>query len=107
MRKANHRLLCLWCSAINLVKRVIFQTCEELKDDKNVDDTFLWEVREVSIVYEIFIKIDPNHKLSQWKMARVIATYPGNDGLVRKTRIKTQEGEYDRPIHKLSFSNKR
>ena len=35
------------------------------------------------------------------KLARVIATYPGNDGLVRKARIKTQDSEYDRPIHKL------
>lgn len=33
-------------------------------------------------------------------MARIIGTYPGNDGLVRKVRIKTSDGEYDRPIHK-------
>lgn len=29
------------------------------------------------------------------------STYPGNDSLVRKVRIKTRDGEYDRPIHKL------
>ena len=38
---------------------------------------------------------------TKWKLARVIATYPGNDGLVRKARIKTQDSEYHRPIHKL------
>ena len=39
--------------------------------------------------------------LENCSLARVIATYPGNDGLVRKARIKTQDSEYDRPIHKL------
>ena len=34
-------------------------------------------------------------------MARIVGTYPGNDGLVRKVRIKIRDGEYDRPIHKL------
>ncbi|XP_068738909.1 uncharacterized protein [Montipora capricornis] len=60
-----------------------------------------FRTRENLQVDDLVLEIDPNHKRSQWKMARVIATYPGNDGLVRKTRIKTQDGEYDRPIHKL------
>jgi hypothetical protein len=34
-------------------------------------------------------------------MATVIDTYPGNDGCVRKVRIRNADGEYDRPIHKL------
>jgi len=38
---------------------------------------------------------------SQWQMALIIDTYPGKDGLTRKVKIKTQSGEYDRPIHKL------
>ena len=49
----------------------------------------------------VVLEVDPNHKRSKWKLARVVATYPGNDGLVRKARIKTQNSEYDRPIHKL------
>ena len=43
-------------------------------------------------------RINPRHK---WRLERIIVTYPGKDGLVRKARIKTQDGEYDRPIHKL------
>ena len=29
------------------------------------------------------------------------STYLGNDGCVRKVRVKNADGEYDRPIHKL------
>ena len=50
---------------------------------------------------DLVLELDPNQKRSRWNLARVVATYPGNDGLVRKARIKTQCGEYDRPIHKL------
>ena len=35
------------------------------------------------------------------KLALVLLTYPGVDGLVRKARIKTATSVYDRPIHKL------
>ena len=50
---------------------------------------------------DLVLQIDLKHKRAQWKMAVVINTYPGEDGLVRKVRIKSQTGEYDRPIHKL------
>ena len=36
-----------------------------------------------------------------WKMAVVLETFPGDDGLVRKAKIKTANAVYDRPIHKL------
>jgi len=52
-------------------------------------------------VGDLVLELDPNHKRSQWKMALIVSTYPGKDGLVRKVRIKTSTGEYDRPIHKL------
>ena len=60
-----------------------------------------FRTRENVQVDDLVLEVDPNHKRSKWKLARVIATYPGNDGLVRKARIKTQDSEYDRPIHKL------
>ena len=34
-------------------------------------------------------------------MGLVLETYPGEDGLVRKAKIKTATSVYDRPIHKL------
>ena len=60
-----------------------------------------FRTRENVHVDDLVLELDQNHKRSQWKLARIIVTYPGKDGLVRKARIKTQDGEYDRPIHKL------
>ena len=37
----------------------------------------------------------------QKKMAVVLETFLGDDGLVRKAKIKTANAVYDRPIHKL------
>ena len=34
-------------------------------------------------------------------MGLVLETYPGEDGLVRKVKIKTATSVQDRPIHKL------
>ena len=36
-----------------------------------------------------------------WEKAVVVETFPGQDGLVRKVRVKTATGEYERPIHKM------
>ena len=36
-----------------------------------------------------------------WNMGLALETYPGEDGLVRKAKIKTAMSVYDRPIHKL------
>ena len=47
------------------------------------------------------LELNPNRKRSQWEMTLIVNTYPGEDGLVRKVRIRTQNGEYDCPIHKL------
>ena len=60
-----------------------------------------YRVRENVNIGDLVLELDPNHKRSKWKMALIVAIYPGPDGLVRKVRIKTQTGEYDRPIHKL------
>lgn len=57
--------------------------------------------RENVQVGDLVLELDPKHKRCQWKMALITDTYPGDDGLVRKVRIKTEVGEYDRPIHKL------
>ena len=57
---------------------------------------------------DLVLELNPNRKRSQWTMALVVSTYPGKDGLTRKVRIKTKNGEYDRPIHKtLRHSYKR
>ena len=60
-----------------------------------------YRVRENVQIGDLVLQVDPNYRRAQWKMAVIIDTYPGEDGLVRKVRIRTQTGEYDRPIHKL------
>ena len=57
--------------------------------------------RENVQVGDLVLHIDPKQKRSRWEMAVICDVYPGADGLVRKVRIKSQHGEYDRPIHKL------
>ena len=60
-----------------------------------------FRIRENVKIGDLVLEIDPRHRRCQWKMALIVATYPGNDGRVRKVRIKIADGEYDRPIHKL------
>lgn len=36
-----------------------------------------------------------------WPLARIIETYPGKDGQTRVVKVKTQHGEYVRPIVRL------
>ena len=57
--------------------------------------------RENVKVGDLVLELNPNRKRTQWEMALITDTYPGKDGLVRKVRIRTRNGEYDRPIHKL------
>lgn len=40
---------------------------------------------------------------TKWALARVLATHPGADGLVRVVTIKTSSGEFKRPVAKLSL----
>ena len=60
-----------------------------------------FRVRDNIQTGDLVSELDPKHRRCEWKMARIVGTYPGNDGLVRKVRIKTRDGEYDRPIYKL------
>ena len=57
--------------------------------------------RENVKIGDLVLELNPHRKRIQWEMALIVDTYPGEDGLVRKVRIRTQNGEYNRPIHKL------
>jgi len=60
-----------------------------------------FQKRESVKISDLVLELNPNRKRSQWEMVLITNTYPGKDGLVRKVRIRTRNGEYDRPIHKL------
>lgn len=53
-------------------------------------------------VGQIVLLHDQNCPPAQWKLARIIQTYPDKNGIVRVVRIKTGQSELMRPIHKLS-----
>ena len=52
-------------------------------------------------VGEVVLEIDPNLPRGQWKLAIVEEVYPSKDNLVRKCKIRTQNGTYIRPITNL------
>ena len=45
--------------------------------------------------------MDDSLPRSRWPLARIIETFPGEDGHVRKVRLAVGQYIYDRPIHKL------
>ena len=57
--------------------------------------------RENVKIGDLVLELNWHRKRLQWKMALIVDTYQGEDGLVRKLRIRTQNAEYDRPMHKL------
>ena len=54
---------------------------------------------------DVVMLVEPNAKRGEWPLGRVIEVFPGNDGLVRVARIKTKDGEYLRPVHRLCLLN--
>jgi hypothetical protein len=50
---------------------------------------------------EIVLVIDPSHEKGLWKLAVVEEVIPSKDGLVRKCKIRTSTGSYERPITQL------
>lgn len=51
---------------------------------------------------EIVVVVDENSPRNTWVKGRVLKTYPGKDGQVRRATIQTQTGIYDRPSVKLA-----
>ena len=53
-------------------------------------------------LHDVVLLTDDDLPRSLWKLARVIDTYPGKDGRVRKVKLKLGQGhDLERPVHKL------
>ena len=52
-------------------------------------------------VDDIVVMSDDELPRGRWPLARVVQTYVSADGLVRKVRVRTVQGEYDRPVQRL------
>jgi hypothetical protein len=46
--------------------------------------------------------VDSNAVRGNWTIGRIIEVHPGKDGKVRNVTVKTQNGNYRRPITKIS-----
>lgn len=53
-------------------------------------------------VGDVAILCDDDVPKNHWPKATVLATYPSNDGRIRRVTIKTEKGVYDRPVSKLA-----
>ena len=51
---------------------------------------------------DVVIVIDPDARRRDWKVGRIVRTYPGADGLVRVVDVKVGDKILKRPITKLS-----
>jgi hypothetical protein len=50
---------------------------------------------------DIVLLVDDMIPRNQWLMGRVVQTFPGDDGHVRKAEVMSRGKTYERPIHKL------
>ena len=50
------------------------------------------------------VQITDNNSIQErWIVGRVVEVFPGADGLVRVAKVKTDSGEFLRPIHRLAL----
>ena len=54
-------------------------------------------------VEDVVIVRPDTHFTGHWPLARIVQTYPGEDGLVRVVSVKTATGTYKRPVTKISL----
>ena len=50
---------------------------------------------------DVVLVVDENLPRGQWRLGRVVKTFPGEDGQVRSAEVKTKFGQYKRPAVKL------
>ena len=62
-----------------------------------------WDVQRRDVkVNDIVMLVDSNAVRGNWTIGRIIEVHPGKDGKVRNVTVKTQNGNYRRPITKIS-----
>ncbi|KAH8266552.1 hypothetical protein KR026_001485, partial [Drosophila bipectinata] len=63
-----------------------------------------WETPQPNVELGTVVLIkDSNTPPASWPLAKVIATYPGADGMVRAVKLKTATGEATRSITKIAI----
>ena len=61
-----------------------------------------WHTAKENVqVGEVVLQLDPNTPRGQWKLAVIEEVFPSKDGRVRRCKIRSTNGSYERPITKL------
>lgn len=60
------------------------------------------DVIKIEIGAMVVLK-DDNTPPHQWRIGRIVATHPGQDGVVRVVTVRTTTGEYRRAVSKVCF----
>lgn len=61
-----------------------------------------WKTEKRNVQVDDFVIVKtPNAIRGNWNIGRMINVYPGQDGKFSNVRVKTDTGEYDRPVTKI------
>lgn len=62
-----------------------------------------WHSEKRNVRVDDFVIMQSTNAVrGKWNVGRIINVYPGQDGRVRNVKIKTRDGEYQRPISKIA-----
>ena len=62
-----------------------------------------WHAEKRNVRVDDFVIMQsPNAVRGKWNIGRIINVYPGRDGRVRNVKVKTRDGESQRPISKIA-----
>ena len=53
-------------------------------------------------VNDVVVIENPNAVRGSWTVGKVINVFPGKNGKVRNNRVKTNPGEYERPVSRIA-----
>ena len=95
-------LLKRWCLCQSLVRHFWKRWSDEYLSSLRRHNKWKFPTRNVRVGDVVILKED-NLVPTKWPLARVLATYPGKDGLVRVVTVKTTTGIYKRPIVKIAL----
>lgn len=68
----------------------------------HIQQSMKWNTAQHNVkINDMVIIKDDRLPPTRWLLGRIVGVTPGNDGLVRVVKIRTKNGELDRPITKI------